>query len=152
MSSSPARNATRRAALPLLLPTLLAGCKLIDQTTFAPTPKPAPPPPPPPPGPPPVPPLLDIRFDQPGLNYDAAVRQAVRAALARKRDVVFDVIAIAPTAPTLQAQLQGLNAAEDRLHSVAGVIARQGVAPAQISLSARTEAGVTAISVRVFIH
>jgi hypothetical protein len=151
VSAPPARSASRRAAL-LLLPTLLAGCKLIDQTTFAPTPKPVPPPPPPPPGPPPVPPLIDIRFDQPGVNYDAAVRQAVRAALARKRDVVFDVIAIAPTAPTLQAQLQGLNTAEDRLHSVAGVIARQGVAPAQIRLSARTEPGVTAISVRVFIH
>ncbi len=130
----------------------LAGCKLIDQNTFWPPPKPPPPPPPAPPGPPAPPPLVVIRFDHPGVAYADALRQAVTAARARKPDVRFAVVAVAPAAPTLAQQATGLARATAEARQVAEAIAAQGVPSEQIALSARAEPGVRFDEVRVLVH
>ena len=139
-------------ALLLLLAAALAGCKLVDQNTFWPPPKPPPPPPPARPGPPAPPPLVVIRFDHPGIAYAGALRQAVAAARARKPDVRFGVVAVAPAAPTLAQQAAGLARASAEARQVAEAIAAQGVPAARIALSASAEPGVRSDEVRVFVH
>ena len=144
------RRLGRRAAL--ALPALLAGCKLIDQSTFRPKPPPPPPAPPARPAPPPVPPLVSIRFPRPDIDYADALRQAVTAARQRKVDVDFDVQGLAPTAPTLAAQAANLQSVDAEAHGVADAIGRLGVDPSRIRLSSRTEAGLSANEVRVYVH
>ena len=144
-------RASRRRAV-LLLPAALAGCKLIDQTTFRPVKKPPPPPPPAPPGPPPVPPLLSIRSSRPGIDYAGALRDAVQAARSRKPDVHFDVQSLAPAGPTIDAQLAALQEANRRAGEVGAAIVRLGVAPGQVSLSARVESGIAVPEIRVYVH
>ena len=142
----------RRALLALLpLAALLAGCKLIDQSDF----RPKPPPvvvPPAPPVPPPVPPLVAIRFDRPDIAYADALKQAVTAARRRKVDVAFDVQGFAPTAPSLAAQAASLQSVDAETHAVADAVAKLGVDPGRIRLSARTEAGIAMNEVRVYVH
>ncbi len=139
----------RRAAL--LLPVLLAGCKLIDQNTFAPPPKPAVVKPAPP-APPPIPPLVTIRFDRPDVTYTDALRQAVTAARSRKVDVAFDIRAVAPTALTLAAQIANINQADADAHGVADAIEKLGVDPSRIGLQSGAEPGITVPEVRVYVH
>ena len=144
------RGLGRRAAL--ALPALLGACKLIDQSTFRPKPPPPPPAPPAPPAPPPVPPLVSIRFPRPDIDYAGALRQAVTAARQRKVDVSFDVQGLAPAAPTLAAQAANLQSVNAEAHGVADAIGRLGVDPSRIRLASRTEAGLSANEVRVYVH
>ena len=139
----------RRAAL--ALPAVLAGCKLIDQNTFWPPPKP-PPPPPSSLAPPPAPPLVTIAFPTPDVDFRAALTAAVQAARARKPDADFDVVAVAPTAPTVSAQLAGLSRAIDDSRRVGEALTALKVAAERIHMSARTEQGVTVAEVRVFVR
>ena len=130
--------------MPLAL--LLAGCTLVDQTTFNPnagrvpvvparavaaTPAPVPP------GPRP---LLTVL--PPGADA-GAIRQAVAAARARKPDVVFDVVTIVPP----EGDVAGTEAA-----TVARAIIEAGVPPARVRLLARPEAGAGGREVRVFVR
>ncbi len=79
-------------------------------------------------------------------------RQAVTAARRRKVDVAFDVRGLAPGAPTLAGQAAALTSVDAEVHGVADAIAKLGVDPSRISLSARTEPGLTANEVRVYVH
>ena len=74
----------------------LAGCTLIDQTTFAPAPE-ASPPTPAPPQVDPRTPLLTIGYDTPNPNYQELLHFAVRTAESRAPGVQYDVIAMMPS-------------------------------------------------------
>lgn len=144
----------RRAAILLGALPGLAGCKLVDRTDFRPPPPAAPAVAAAPraPAPPPAPPLLTVTFDHPGVAYADAVRGAARDALRVKPDVRFEVVALAPSAPTLDAQAAGLRQADADARGVAEAIARAGAAPDRISLSARTQPGLAARQVQVFVR
>lgn len=145
---------TCRAALILaaLAGGALPGCTLIDQNTFNPAARAAPVIPRPPvvaavAAPPGPPPLLTLR---PGQPVQDAVRQAVAAARRRKADVVFDVVAMLPSAETGlddQAASPGAEAG-----TVARAITAQGVPPARVRLFARPEAGLAGREVRVYVR
>jgi hypothetical protein len=83
---------------PILASLLLAGCTLIDQRTFAPSPEAEPIPVVP--GAPvrydPRTPLISIDFASPSPNYRDLLRLAVRAAESRNGSVQFDVVAVTP--------------------------------------------------------
>ncbi|HEX4260889.1 MAG TPA: hypothetical protein VHY76_07295, partial [Acetobacteraceae bacterium] len=132
----------RAPRLVLVLALLLSGCKLIDQNTFWPPPKPPPAPAPAPPGPPPAPPLVVIGFAHPGVDFAPALRGAVAAARAQKPDVRFDVVAVAPQAPTLAAQSAGLARASAEARQVVEAIVADGVDPAAVALAAQADPGV----------
>ena len=74
---------------------LLSGCKLIDQTTFAPSPEAATAAPEPPRADPRAA-LLTIGYAAPAPNYQEMMRYAVRAAETRAPGVQYDVIAMLP--------------------------------------------------------
>jgi hypothetical protein len=133
----------------LLAGVALAGCKLVDQTTFAPTPEADP-----------VPlvpaastasqadprkPLLTIGYATPDPNYQEVLRYAVHTAETRARGVQYDVVAMMPAGGDA-AQAQG-NAVE-----VMRTILAQGVPQSRIHLGLRVAPAGVAREVRVYVR
>ncbi len=121
-----------RAVLLALLLAALGGCTLIDQRTFNPEAG-APPVVPKPPVPAPQPdrmldgtvPFVGFRAGQ-DTGYDAAVAQAVAAALARKRDAQFTVLTAVPPG-TADSEAAAVAAVAPEAARVASLIIRGGV-------------------------
>jgi hypothetical protein len=133
-----------KATLVLLAGLALAGCKLVDQTTFAPSPE-APPATPAPPSADPRIPLLTIGYDTPNPNYQDVLRYAVRAAETRAPGVEYDVYAMLPAGgDAAQAQ----NSAVEVMRAILA----DGVPPARVHLGLRTEAASAARQVRVYVR
>jgi hypothetical protein len=118
--------------------------------------------PPPAPGPPPNAtelantidrrPLVTIRFYRPNVPYEEALYIAVSRALARRPDVVFDLVAVAPQLEdpaqiTLHSDASKRDA-ENVLHSLTSM----GVAAERVSLSATTSANVTSDEVQLYVR
>ena len=137
--------ATRRGTLVALAG--LSGCTLIDQTTFNPDAgkRPVVPRPPPPPLPPApelgAPALLSIRLPT-TANLRSDIAKAVAAARARKRDVVFEVVELAPA---------GITSAGSEATEVARLITAQGVPAARVHLAVRPVTNA-AREVRVYVR
>ena len=125
---------------------VLGGCTLIDQRTFDPHASDAPvipPASPAAPGPPPGPPALVVVA--PGAtDYRAALGEAVRAARARKADVVFNVVEV----QAADAAVPTGTAAAD----VARTIVAAGVPAQRVRLVARPESVGRAGEVRVYVQ
>lgn len=136
-----------------LLLLTLAGCKLIDQTTFAPSPEATPRPVAPPPKVEARAPLIVISFaSATPPDYADPLRQAVRAAQARKPDIVYDVVGVAPVRGDAGAQSDGLLLASDNASAVMRAIIADAVPAARIHLGARTETGLAAREVRIYVR
>jgi hypothetical protein len=122
----------------------LAGCKLIDQTTFAPSPE-ATPAKTQSPQTDPRTPLLTIGYAAPDQNYQDVLRYAVRAAETRAPGVQYDVIAMLP---------KGADAAagQHRAAEVMRDIMAQGVPESRIHLGLRTEQPGDAQEIRVYVR
>jgi len=136
---------------PILLCLTLGGCTLVDQTTFNPRAgfmEVAPPPP----GLGPAPALVTIDFGKPAPVYEAALRQAVGDAVARKPGVAFDVATIVPADGTPAQQVAAATALNPDARTVARGINDAGVDEDRISLSARSEVGVSSRQIRVYVH
>jgi len=150
--------------VPLLF-LLLASCTLIDQRTFDPAA-----------GTPPVPPpakvaatptpassaLVTIRYGQ-DTDYDPAIREAVTAALARKRDAAFTVVTAIPTgglsappgAPAAgapDAQAAAVAEMTPEAARIARLIETRGVPADRVQLEARPEPGLAARELRIYVH
>jgi hypothetical protein len=135
-----------------LVPFLLAmlsftGCTLIDQRTFAPSPEakaqPAPA----------VPamaidartPLLTIDYTIPSPDYSELLHYAVRAAENRDPNVQYDVIAV----------MKDMSEASEGRERAAGVmraIMRDRVPASRIHLGLRSDPGLAASQVRVYVR
>jgi hypothetical protein len=123
------------------------GCTLIDQKTFAPSPEakaqPAPPLPP-------VvidsrTPLVTIDYTVPSPNYAELLHAAVRAAEARDAEVQYDVISVLKDAAESE---QG----QERVTGVMRAIMRDRVPASRIHLGLRTDPGLAASQVRVYVR
>ena len=123
----------------------LAGCKLVDQTTFAPSPeakaaKPA--------GrrkPTPRTALLTIDYAEPSPNYQDLLRYAVREAETRAPGVEYDVIATLPAgADAAVAQRRATDVMRD--------IMAQGVPDSRIHLGLSAEPADSPQEVRVYVR
>jgi hypothetical protein len=125
----------------------LAGCKLIDQTTFAPSPeaKPAAPTGAAAPNTDPRVALLTIGYATPNPDFQDVLRYAVREAETRAPGVKYDVVAMLPAGgDTAQAQADA--------GEVMRAIMAQGVAASRIQLGLRTEPAGAKREVRVYVH
>jgi type IV pilus biogenesis protein CpaD/CtpE len=122
---------------------LLAGCKLIDQTTFAPSPE--------------ATPaaeqmakvdartaLLTINYTEPSPSYRDVLRYAVRTAETRAPGVQYDVIAILPSGADAAA-------AQQRAAEVMRSIMDQGVSDSRIHLGLRSAPASSPQEIRVYV-
>jgi hypothetical protein len=123
---------------------LLAGCKLIDQTTFAPSPE-EPAARADAPKADPRTPLITIGYTTPDPNYQEILRYAVRAAETRVPGVQYDVLATLPAGADSAAGQQ-------RAAEVMRDIMAQGVPASRIHLGLRTAPAGGAQEVRVYVR
>ena len=141
----------RTLPLLLVLTALVAGCTLVDQTTFNPRAGLGPLPPPVT-GPGPTPALITINFESPNPVYEAQLRQAVDEAVGRKPNVTFDVVTVVPAVGTPAQQVDAAVSIRADARDVARIISDQGVDDDRVHLLARAEAGAAGRQVQVFIH
>ncbi len=133
-----------KSALALLGLLALAGCKLIDQTTFAPSPeataaKPVTP------KVDPRTPLVTIGYATPNPDYQDVLGYAVREAEGRAPGVQFDVIGVVPAGADAAA-------AQHRVAEVMRDIMARGVPESRIHLGLRTIPAGGPQEVRVYVR
>ena len=153
MRSIHARGPARSFLLLGLVAALGTGCRLIDQTTFAPDPEP--------PGSAQLAsvaqpirrvPLVTIRYDVPDPSYQELLRYALQAARQRDANTQFDVVAVTPGvggAPgAAAASMQARTDAVDVMRTMMTL----GVPAQSIRLAARTDAAAVVREVRVYVR
>ncbi len=133
-----------RAIWTLAAVLLLAGCTLVDQQTFAPSPEEkaaaqAPP------KPDPRTPLVTIGYTTPNPNYQDVLRFAVREAETRAPSVQYDVIAMLPGGSDVPT-------AQQRATQVMRAIMAQNVAASRIHLALRSEPAGETPEIRVYVR
>lgn len=133
-----------RAMWVLAVGLLLTSCKLIDQTTFAPSPEAATAKQEAPKADPRTP-LVTINYATPDPNYQDMLRYAVRAAETRAPGVQYDVIAMLPKAADMAA-------AQQRVAEVMRDIMAQGVPESRVHLGLRAALADTPQEVRVYVR
>jgi hypothetical protein len=133
-----------RAMWVLAAGLLLAGCKLIDQTTFAPSPEAATAKVEPPKVDPRTP-LVTIGYATPNPSYQDVLRYAVREAQARAPGIQYDVVAMLPAGADPAA-------AQQRAAEVMRGIMAQDVPASRIHLGLRTAGAGAEPEVRVYVR
>jgi hypothetical protein len=129
----------------------LSGCKLIDQTTFAPAPEARP-------VQAVVPqidarhPLVTIGYDQPNPSYQEMLGYAVHAAESRDAAVQYDVFAVVPAKGVPAEQIKAAGDAQQDAVGVMKSIMALGVPAARIHLGLRSDPAITVNQVRVYLH
>jgi len=95
-------------------------------------------------------PLVVIRFDRPNVDYDAALYGAVSAALERRPNAAFDVVAVSPGL----GQQARTNSARGRRYAeqVVRSLANMGLPLDRVSLSATANPNVQVDEVLVFVR
>jgi len=144
-----------RLAVAMAALTALCACKLVDQTTFAPSPE-APPKPVVAPAPSnPVDkrvPLVTIGFGAPNPDYKDLLTYAVQQAEDRRPDVAFDVVSAVPASGDTVAQELAAGRGRDDAAQVMQSMIALGVPDTRIHLGARTESGLNERVVRVYVR
>jgi hypothetical protein len=139
------------AGMVLMAGLSLTGCKLIDQTTFAPAPEAKP-----------VQavlpnldsrtPLVTIGYELPNPQYQEMLGYAVHAAEARDAGVEYDVVAVVPAKNAPVFQIQAAIQAQQDAVGVMKAIMALGVPASRIHLGARADASINANQVRVYVR
>jgi hypothetical protein len=144
---------TNRRSIALLALICLAGCKLVDQTTFGAQPLP------------PAPdqlsaalragsgiPLVVIRHDGAGTLAAEGLRQAVEMAETRKPGARYEITTVVPATGPIDQQVDAV--AQERLTAtdLMSTLADLGVAPDRIGLSARTDPTLATREIRIYVH
>ena len=113
--------------------------------------------PPPPALPPPaggaaegVPALVTIRFARPDIAYEDALYEAVAAALRRRPDARFELVAVAPAAADSAEAQRNAAAAGRNAERVMETLLAMDLPPERIRLSFTTSAEIAASEVRLF--
>jgi hypothetical protein len=134
----------------LALPALLPGCKLLDQTTFEPSPEAAALPAPAPARAETRPALVTVRYDVPNPAWRDLLRYAITEAERRRPGLDYEVVAVAPASGAIADQVVALQVARRDGTEIMRAITALGVAPSRLRLSARTDPAATAREVRVY--
>jgi hypothetical protein len=98
-------------------------------------------------------PLVVIRFDRPNVPYENALYTAVKGALDRRPNSVFDVVAVSPSAGTTTGQAAlSSTAARRNAESVVRSLTNMGLPPNRIRLSAVSSGSANIGEVHVFVR
>ena len=97
-----------------------------------------------------VPALVTIRFARPDIAYEDALYEAVAAALRRRPDARFELVAVAPAAADSAEAQRNAAAAGRNAERVMETLLAMNLPPERIRLSFTTSAEVAASEVRLF--
>lgn len=97
-------------------------------------------------------PLAIVRFDRDDPEYRDALYEAVSAALERKPDAVFDLVAVAPAGGTTGEAALASATVKRNAEEVLRVLTRMGLPADRVSLSATTSHDATVNEVRLFVR
>jgi hypothetical protein len=97
-------------------------------------------------------PFVVIRFDNPGVEYEQQLYEAVSAALTRAPDVAFDLVAVAPAMGTSEEITSNSEAARASSERVMRSLLNMGLPADRVSVSQVTDPNVQTNEVRLYVR
>ncbi|HJR22283.1 MAG TPA: hypothetical protein VJ822_11725 [Dongiaceae bacterium] len=97
-------------------------------------------------------PFVVIRFDDPGVEYEQQLYEAVSAALARSPNVGFDLIAAAPEGGTAEETVSSAEAARASMERVRQSLLNMGLPTDRVSISQLTDPAIESNEVRLYVR
>jgi hypothetical protein len=98
------------------------------------------------------PPLVVIRFDRDNVNYEQPLYQAVAAALDRRPDSVFDLVAVSPEDADAGQAAVAANRARRNAERVLRTLIDMGLPPNRVTLSSATLPDVADPEVQLYVR
>ncbi len=100
------------------------------------------------PPPPAEKPLMVIRFQQPRIDFDHALRQAVISAERTRAGIVYTVVAVQPAAMNWNQA----GSVVDSQKAVVDALNAQGIPPSRIRVSRISDSTISSPEVRIFVN
>lgn len=97
-------------------------------------------------------PLVTIRFDRPGVEYQQILYTALAQALQTRPGASFDVIAVSPTRGTAAAVQLSQTDAQRHAQEVMRSMTDMGVPASRLGISSSTDPSISSSEVRVFVR
>ncbi|HEX4302602.1 MAG TPA: hypothetical protein VHZ78_07405 [Rhizomicrobium sp.] len=97
-------------------------------------------------------PLVVIRFDRPGVDYQQILYAALSQALQARPQAGFSVVAVAPTRGTASAVQLAQTTAKNHAQEVLRSMTDMGVPASRLAVASATDPGATSSEVRVFVR
>ncbi|MEJ1967483.1 MAG: hypothetical protein WDN03_02420 [Rhizomicrobium sp.] len=97
-------------------------------------------------------PLVVIRFDRPGVDYQQILYAALSQALQSRPNAGFSVVAVAPTRGSAAAVQLAQTSAKNHAQEVLRSMTDMGVPASRLAVASATDPGATSSEVRVFIR
>jgi hypothetical protein len=97
-------------------------------------------------------PLVVIRFDKPNVDYQQALYQAVSQALARRPNVAFDLVAVAPNGGGAAQTALNSNMVRRDADQVLRSLISMGLSPDRVSLSSATSPAAQVNEVHLYVR
>ncbi len=97
-------------------------------------------------------PLVVIRFDRDNVEYEQAVYQAVGAALDRKPEAAFDLVAVSPSAGSPAEVAIAQNNARDSAEEVYRTLVNLGLPPGRVTMLAEDRNDVYGQEVHLYVR
>jgi hypothetical protein len=97
-------------------------------------------------------PLVIIRFDQPEVDYGAALGQILERARASRPDASFDLVAVSPSIGSEEEVAAKRRAARDRGAQVFSTMEEQGVPREIMTLASTVSPAVTVNEVHIYLR
>ena len=99
-----------------------------------------------------LPPLVVIRFDRDDVAYEQPLYQAVAAAIDRRPEAVFDLVAVSPAGGNPAETTIAANRARTNAERVLRTLINLGLPPGRITLSAANSADVAGSEVHLIVR
>ena len=97
-------------------------------------------------------PLVVIRFDRPNVSYENALYTAVKSALDRRPNAVFDIVAVAPASGSPGTTALNETTARRNAESVARSLSQMGLPADRLRVSSLNSGDASSGEVRVFVR
>jgi len=97
-------------------------------------------------------PFVVIRFDNPGVEYEQQLYDAVSAALARSPNVAFDLVAVVPATGTSEEIARNAEAARASAEKVMQSLLNMGLPADRVSVSQVTDPNIQSNEVRLYVR
>jgi hypothetical protein len=97
-------------------------------------------------------PFVVIRFDNPGVEYEQQLYEAVSAALARSPDVAFDLVGVAPASGTPEEIARNSEAARPSMQKVMQSLLDMGLPADRVSLSQVTDPYIQSNEIHLYVR